>query len=95
MDEILNALRSESFVLDLGCAEGSFPASATAARVVRVDRELPRGRDGFALFVQADADRRSSLPRPEGHDGASVFFAFKVKAHEADSGWDTRLPKDG
>lgn len=39
MHEILRNLRSGSFVLDLGSATGSFPADATAARAVRVDRD--------------------------------------------------------
>ncbi len=39
MHEILRALPPGSFVLDLGCAAGSFPSSSTAATVVRLDLE--------------------------------------------------------
>jgi SAM-dependent methyltransferase len=55
MDEILRNLRAGEVVLDLGCDEGSFPAEATKATAVRLDRDLPRARDG--AFVQGDAGR--------------------------------------
>lgn len=56
MHEILRALPTGSFVLDLGCDAGSFPSSATAATVIRLDLERP---NDACNFVQADA---SQLP---------------------------------
>ena len=56
MHEILQALPAGSFVLDLGCDAGSFPSSATAATVVRLDLDAPKDSRNF---VQADA---SHLP---------------------------------
>src|SRR6516162_1365450 len=53
MQEILNQLAEGSRVLDLGCDEGSFPASRTRAATVRLDRDLPGRRD--SAFVQGDA----------------------------------------
>jgi SAM-dependent methyltransferase len=53
MQEILNHLPPGSRVLDLGCQHGSFPASRTRAATVRLDRDVPDGRD--AAFVQGDA----------------------------------------
>jgi SAM-dependent methyltransferase len=53
--EILKHLPPGSFVLDLGCAEGSFEANATQATVIRIDRELPHRTTAGAWFVQADA----------------------------------------
>ena len=55
MYEILRNLRSGSFVLDLGCAEGSFPQEATSATVVRVDRDAPKNGADRPRFVQSDA----------------------------------------
>ena len=55
MHEILRNLHAGSFVLDLGCAEGSFPHDVTSATVVRVDREAPRNQRGRPGFVQGDA----------------------------------------
>jgi len=55
MHEILRNLQAGSLVLDLGCAEGSFPQEATSATVVRVDREAPRNREDRPRFVQSDA----------------------------------------
>src|SRR6266852_3840381 len=57
MHEILRNLPVGSLVLDLGCAAGSFPQNATAADVVRVDREAPANRGAGTQFVQADAAR--------------------------------------
>ncbi|HLI85448.1 MAG TPA: class I SAM-dependent methyltransferase [Bryobacteraceae bacterium] len=54
MQEILNHLPSGALVLDLGCASGSFPRSATAATVVRFDRD-PHGRAQGESRVQGDA----------------------------------------
>jgi SAM-dependent methyltransferase len=55
MHEILKKLQADSLVLDLGCAEGSFPQNATLAVVVRVDREAPNDRANCTRFVQANA----------------------------------------
>jgi SAM-dependent methyltransferase len=67
MHEILRSLPAGSYVLDLGCAQGSFTETATAARIVRVDRDPPR--DGAARFVQADA---AALPFAD-HTFAAVI----------------------
>jgi SAM-dependent methyltransferase len=69
MHEILRNLQPGSLVLDLGCAEGSFPQEATPATVVRVDREAPKNRTDAARFVQTDA---ASLPFPDGAFAAVV-----------------------
>ena len=69
MHEILNHLPEEAFVLDLGCKEGSFSPSATAAKVVRVDRDAPAVRGDGTSFVQADAAR---LPFADGSFAAIV-----------------------
>jgi len=61
MHEILDSLPAGSFVLDLGCADGSFAESATRANVVRVDRNRLQNKGG--RFVQADA---AMLPFPDG-----------------------------
>jgi SAM-dependent methyltransferase len=53
MQEILNQLAAGSRVLDLGCDEGSFPASRTGATTVRLDRDMPKRSD--SAFVQGDA----------------------------------------
>ena len=55
MHEILSDLPVGSYVLDLGCAAGSFSLDATSANVVRVDRLPPAGPDSVTNFVQADA----------------------------------------
>jgi SAM-dependent methyltransferase len=55
MHEILKKLQAGSAVLDLGCAEGSFPQDVTSATVVRVDREAPRNQGARPGFVQGDA----------------------------------------
>jgi len=65
--EILRNLAAGSRVLDLGCAGGSFPPASTAATVVRLDRDAPRGRD--AMFVRGDA---ASLPFANGAFAAIV-----------------------
>jgi SAM-dependent methyltransferase len=54
MQEILNHLPRGALVLDLGCASGSFPRSATAATVIRFDRDL-RSRAPGEICVQGDA----------------------------------------
>lgn len=59
MHEILRNLRAGSFVLDLGCARGSFPEIEASATVVRIDREAPDDRRQRQGFVQSDA---ASLP---------------------------------
>jgi len=56
MHEILHSLSSSARVLDLGCDRRSFDAACTAARVIRVDREI-HFRDANELMVQADARR--------------------------------------
>ena len=68
MYEILQSLASTARVLDLGCASGSFDAAGTAARVIRVDREISvSGHNEFV--VQSDAAR---LPFPD-HIFAAVI----------------------
>jgi SAM-dependent methyltransferase len=57
MHEILRNLEAGSLVLDLGCADGSFPQEATPATVVRVDREAPIQRADRPRFIQTDARR--------------------------------------
>jgi SAM-dependent methyltransferase len=63
MHEILRNLHAGSLVLDLGCAEGSFPQEVTSATVVRVDREAPRNRGDHTLFVQGDAAKLPFVDR--------------------------------
>jgi SAM-dependent methyltransferase/DNA-directed RNA polymerase subunit RPC12/RpoP len=54
MHEVLRNLHPESFVLDLGCAQGSFSSHCTRAKIVRLDRVVPDSPlDGFV--VQGDA----------------------------------------
>jgi SAM-dependent methyltransferase len=67
MHEILRSLEAGDRVLDLGCDEGSFPASATRARVVRLDRDLPGARD--ADFVRGDA---GAMPFADGSFAAVI-----------------------
>jgi SAM-dependent methyltransferase len=57
MHEILRTLQAGSLVLDLGCAEGSFPPEATSATVVRLDREAPKKSGDRRRIVQSDAAR--------------------------------------
>jgi SAM-dependent methyltransferase len=71
MHEILRNLPEGSFVLDLGCDEGSFPRNATAARCVRLDRDVPSRRSAAdtAFIVQADA---ASTPFASGAFAAII-----------------------
>ena len=64
MYEILKTLPAGSYVLDLGCADGSFRSNATAATVIRADRDAPRhtNDDKGALRVQADAANLPFVP---------------------------------
>lgn len=55
MHEILRNLSSEARVLDLGCHEGSFPSRATAAQVVRLDRDAVHDTLLGGDFVCSDA----------------------------------------
>src|SRR4051812_48314919 len=55
MHEILDGLSHSAFVLDLGCARGSFDASSTRATVVRLDRVV--GSVPGEHIVQGDAER--------------------------------------
>ena len=55
MHEILRNLPAGSFILDLGCAQGSFPQEATSATVIRVDRDAPAGAATLSSFIQSDA----------------------------------------
>ena len=57
MHEILRDLPAGSLVLDIGCADGSFPPEATSATVVRVDLDVPKCRGSRPRFVQSDAAR--------------------------------------
>ncbi len=59
MHEILRRLPPGASVLDLGCGPGSFPSSATPARVFRLDAALPPSPP--SNFVLSDAAR---LPFP-------------------------------
>ncbi len=59
MYEILSRLDERAIVLDLGSGAGSFPASATRARVLRLDAERPAAPP--ANFVLAGA---AHLPLP-------------------------------
>jgi len=60
MHEVLKNLPPGSFVLDLGCNTGSFSADATAAHVIRIDRDP--GAKG-PNFVQGDAAHLPFLNR--------------------------------
>lgn len=68
MYEILRDLPASARVLDLGCDKRSFPASATPARVVRLDREIAF-RDPEELAAQGDA---ACLPFADGSFAAIV-----------------------
>src|SRR6185437_7199800 len=68
MHEILRDLPSSARVLDLGCDKRSFSAAATAARVIRLDREIAF-RDPTELAVQGDA---ALLPFADGSFDAIV-----------------------
>ena len=70
MHEILKRLSTSSFVLDLGCASGSFAQENTAATVVRFDREPARSAP--RQFVQGDA---AKLPF------ADATFAAVISNH--------------
>jgi len=72
MHEILRNLQAGSLVLDLGCAEGSFPREATSASVVRFDRDAPKNRGDHAGFVLGDA---AGLPF------ADATFAAVISNH--------------
>ena len=65
MHEILRRLPADALVLDLGAASGSFPASATQATTIRVDRDAGTARN----FVRADA---ALLPFRDGSFAALV-----------------------
>jgi len=69
MQEILRNLGRGSFVLDLGCADSSFPAEITQASVVRIDRNPPRNPAARFQFVQCDA---AALPFARGTFAAIV-----------------------
>jgi hypothetical protein len=56
MHEILRHLPADSFVLDLGCAMGSFADVSTAAKAIRLDQDKPTGGVG-TRFVQGDAGK--------------------------------------
>ena len=58
MHEILDGLSHSAFVLDLGCARGSFDASSTRATVVRLDRVVESVPGEH--IVQGDAARLPS-----------------------------------
>ena len=68
MHEILRQLRERSFVLDLGCARGSFRRDATRAVPVRFDREVANRAPG-EICVIGDAAR---LPFRDGSFSAIV-----------------------
>jgi SAM-dependent methyltransferase len=73
--EILRSLPSSSFVLDLGCAGGSFASDDTQAVVVRLDLAFPDdSTDG--LFVRGDA---SQLPFP--NDAVSAVISNHSLEH--------------
>src|SRR5579871_6231136 len=55
MHEILRSLPPGAFVLDLGCAGGSFTENATRAVAIRIDLDRPRTQPG--RFVQCDASK--------------------------------------
>lgn len=69
MHEILANLTAESYVLDVGCAYGSFSPQTTAARCVRLDRQVPNRQYRNCLPVQGDA---SYLPFRSGVFAAVV-----------------------
>jgi SAM-dependent methyltransferase len=56
MHEILGNLPSNSFVLDLGCARGSFTPTSTLATIVRFDRDVPTAIPG-GIAAKGDAAR--------------------------------------
>ena len=68
MHEILRSLTASEHVLDLGCDQRSFDAGSTAARVVRLDREI-HFRDKEELIVQGDA---LHLPFPDSTFAAVI-----------------------
>lgn len=80
MHEILRELPAGSLVLDIGCAAGSFRQDATAARIVRVDRQASKNRESRIWFVQADA---ASLPFP------NRLFAAVISNHSLEHFDDT------
>lgn len=60
MNELLSFIPPGEWVLDLGCAQGSFPSCATQGSVLRLDREVARPAPHAAgCWIQADS---SSLP---------------------------------
>jgi SAM-dependent methyltransferase len=67
MYEILKQLSGSAFVLDLGCAGGSFPVDSTSARTVRIDRT----RFGPRTDAPAVLGDAASLPF-----GSAVFDAI-------------------
>lgn len=56
MFEVLRSLPQNALVLDLGCADGSFPAAATDATVIGFDLDPP-ARLTPTLLIQGDAAR--------------------------------------
>ncbi len=68
MHEILKHLPADAFVLDLGCATGSFGPENTLATAIRLDQDIPAGGVSTA-FVRGDASR---LPFADGRFAALV-----------------------
>lgn len=79
MHEILGGCAPGVWILDLGSARGSFDASQTSGRVVRVDIEP--GAHTSGLVVQADA---SDLPFPDAvFDAVIANHSLEHFHHEA------------
>ncbi len=56
MHEILSVLPKDSFVVDLGCDQGSFEAHSTSGQVIRLDHQLDSVGPG-EFGVRSDASR--------------------------------------